>query len=842
MAAVAVQPGRVRPRWNGVGLRWRVVLTSSLVVLVAFLIGARLLHEAAVQKQHDVRHDVEAAAMAASTSFDREVAAASYLLLGLSKAPSLIAGDSRAFYDQLVATPKPEGSWFILWDQDGQVLNTLRPFGTPLPRRSEWPAFEAGWNRLRDRGISVTSRSHSPLGGIHVIAVAVRIDDADGRMKGFLTANIPETRLAALVRDRTVPEGWLTTVFDRNQTPAVITDGSGGASRVMPGALQERLRNTVGASSGTGHDRATDLFFAFQRSGSTDFVTATTVPASLIEAPVAEAKRTITWAGLTLLLAAAAAGFALVRQVGPVEASAAETASRLRLAEARYASLWNDTSESLFVVTVTPDGRFVFEGLNPAHERATGLTFEAVAGKEPEQCLPPKPAAAVMARYRACLERGAPMIYDEVLDLPGGRRYWQTSLAPVRDPETRTIVALIGTARDVTLDREARERVESSQRLLQATLDALSAHIAILDEAGTVIAVNRAWHRFAESRDYATPDHGVGTNYVETCRRAASTDPEADLVARNLDAILASRKQEFRLSYGCGDRFFQMRAARFTYEGTAHVVVAHEDVTELTAARQDVRDIAGRLLSLQEEERQRIAADLHDSTAQHIVAASLGLMGVQAVAGDPQGVERAVALVRTSLDEAQKEVRTLSYLLYPPDLRTRGLAASLRHFVAGFSQRTGLQGTARVTGDIEGVRPDVQRALLRVVQEALGNVHRHAEASKVSVTLRRDAQGLHLRVSDNGKGLPGGQNGLAAPASLGVGIPGMEARIRQFNGTMVIASGLRGTTIRATIPVLDDHGQIQRMVLGPERDRIELSHVFDATLRVSPDGHGEQEG
>jgi two-component system, NarL family, sensor kinase len=555
-----------------------------------------------------------------------------------------------------------------------------------------------------------------------------------------------------------------------------------------------------------------------------------------------DARRQIAWAGLALLLAAGGAGLLVARQVGPVEATALASTRELRLAQARYASLWRDTPESLFVITVTADERFVFEGLNPAHERATGLTIESIAGKTPEECLAPEVAAAVTERYRACLQSGGPMIYDEVLDFPGGRRYWQTSLAPVRDPETGRIVLLVGTARDVTIDREARERIESSQRLLQATLDALSAHIAILDEAGTIIAVNRAWHRFADSRNYATSDHGIGTNYVDTCHLAAPVDPEADVVAHNLASILAGRKQEFRLSYRCDDRFFQMTAARFTYEGNAHVVVAHEDVTELTAARQDVRDIAGRMLSLQEEERQRIAADLHDSTAQHMVAAGLGLMGVQAAAGDPAGTARAIAMVRASLDEAQKEVRTLSYLLYPPDLRAHGLAASLRHFVAGFSQRTGLQGTARVTGDIEGVPPDVQRTLLRVVQEALVNVHRHAEASKVSVTLRRDARGLHLQVSDNGKGLPGGQQGPMAPASLGVGIPGMEARIRQFNGTMGIASNARGTTIRATIPVLKDNGQIHALALGPERDRIELSRLSATDLRVSPDGNGEQEG
>jgi signal transduction histidine kinase len=282
-----------------------------------------------------------------------------------------------------------------------------------------------------------------------------------------------------------------------------------------------------------------------------------------------------------------------------------------------------------------------------------------------------------------------------------------------------------------------------------------------------------------------------------------------------------------------------MTAARFTHEGAAHVVVAHEDVTELTAARQDVRDIAGRLLFLQEEERQRIAVDLHDSTAQHIVAAGLGLMHVEAVADNPDGVRSALGPVRSALDEAHKEIRTLSYLLYPPNLRTNGLAASLRHFVTGFSQRTALEGKARVTGNVDAIPLDLQRAVLRVVQEALVNVHRHAEATKVSVTLRRDGKGLHLRIADNGKGLPGRDT---APISLGVGIPGMEARIRQFTGSMDITSGPRGTTVRASVP-LPVHAEREQMLdLGPEHSRIELPRSSAANLRVSPDGHDENSG
>jgi two-component system, NarL family, sensor kinase len=528
------------------------------------------------------------------------------------------------------------------------------------------------------------------------------------------------------------------------------------------------------------------------------------VPRALANAPVNAALWKIGSAGLALGLTGALAGLMMVRQVGPVETSAALTARRLRVAEARYRSLWLDTPESLFVVTVTESGRFVFEGLNPAHERATGLSFAAIAGKEPEECLPPASAAAVLERYRHCVAAGLPEIYDEVLDLPSGRRIWQTSLSPVRDPDTGRICLLVGTARDVTEDREARARIEQSRKLLQATLDALSAHIAILDGTGAIIAVNRAWHRFAEERGYRTPDHGVGRSYPEACRAGP---PE---IAQGLDRVLGGESRTFRAGYECGERSFQVSMARFSYAGTAHVVVAHEDVTDLRSAQQDVRDIAERLLSLQEEERQRIAGDLHDSTAQHIVAAGLGLMNVSAVAGATPDVEEAIGTVRASLEEAHREIRTLSYLLYPPDLSRHGLAKTLRHFVAGFCRRTGLRGRATVSPAVDRLPVELQRAVLRVVQEALVNVHRHANATKVAVEVRLEEASLRLRVHDNGQGLPAAGGAELTPA-LGVGIPGMQARIRQFGGTLEIDGKGRGTSVRAVIPLDGDYAGSPRV-------------------------------
>jgi PAS domain S-box-containing protein len=799
-AASAAPPG------PAISLRWRVVLTFATAIVTAFVAGSAFLYEEALESRHEIAHRAVAAAAATSGAFDREVAATGYLLQGLSRSPALKSGDLRAFHDQLVETPRPSGAWFVLWDHERQLLNTVRPFGGKTPQRAFGGIGGETWNRIRERRISVTDRP-GPRRPSSAVSVHLRLDGPDGNMVAVLTTAIPVARLNAVVRRDPLPPGWTTTVLDHEGTPIATSDPLAAAPQAIPPELRQRLREVRGPVHFTAFDGTRHAIVAAHRSAETDYMAITSVPTALANAPVDAALSRIGAAGALVLLAGAFAGLFVVRQVAPVEKSAASTARRLRLAEARYASLWYDTSESLFVVQVMEDGRFVFEGLNPAHERATGLTAEMITGMEPEECLSPETAAAVLARYRHVVATGKPEIYDEVLLLPGGRRHWQTSLAPVRDPDTGRICLLVGTARDVTDDREARAQIEHSHRLLQATVDALSAHIAILDGSGTIIAENKAWDRFAGSGGQPVLEHGVGRNYLEICRAAAAAHGCFEGVVGEVEAVLRGGEAMRRTSYEFDGRSFQMCVARFSHSGAAHVVVAHEDITDLRSAQKDVRRIADRLLSLQEEERQRIAADLHDSTAQHIVAAGLALMHVKAVAGDRKRVEEAVGAVRASLDEAQKEIRTLSYLLYPPHLRTNGLAASVRQFVEGFTRRTGLDGTAEVVGDVDRAPIEVQRSILRVVQEALVNVHRHAEAARVHVVLKLDGAGLRLRISDDGKGL-GASLDPSRPVDpprpsppLGVGIPGMEARIRQFGGSLKISTGKEGTTIRALIPL-----------------------------------------
>ena len=227
---------------------------------------------------------------------------------------------------------------------------------------------------------------------------------------------------------------------------------------------------------------------------------------------------------------------------------------------------------------------------------------------------------------------------------------------------------------------------------------------------------------------------------------------------------------------------------------------------KITGVSKIARDISARkkaeherLLALQDEERRRIANELHDSTAQHLAAINLNLMRVRADAEVKAETRDILDEIDGSLGEATKELRAFSYLLYPPDLQKEGLSVTLRRYVEGFGRRTGLKVTVRSCGSVDQLSFPLQQTLLRVVQEALTNVYRHASATRVSVKFRCLGNRLRLVIRDDGQKTEATAGLNGTPYRLGVGIPGMIARMRQFGGNLDIRTGPNGTAVRASV-------------------------------------------
>jgi len=215
--------------------------------------------------------------------------------------------------------------------------------------------------------------------------------------------------------------------------------------------------------------------------------------------------------------------------------------------------------------------------------------------------------------------------------------------------------------------------------------------------------------------------------------------------------------------------------------------------------QREADDLRDRLASLRDDERRRIAQELHDSTAQHLVAAILNLMHLKTKISN--GMLGLVDDILLSLREASTEIRTFSYLLNPPQLESDGLGEVLRQYVPGFERRTGVRTSLRVTPLANELPIEHQHALLRIAQESLGNVHRHARASTVSVSLRCIAGRAHLIVRDDGVGIESVESEyLTERLRLGVGIPAMAARVRQLGGRIDVSGRRKGTTVHVAIP------------------------------------------
>jgi PAS domain S-box-containing protein len=219
------------------------------------------------------------------------------------------------------------------------------------------------------------------------------------------------------------------------------------------------------------------------------------------------------------------------------------------------------------------------------------------------------------------------------------------------------------------------------------------------------------------------------------------------------------------------------------------------DITERKASEAALHKLSGRLLRLQDEERRRLARELHDSTAQLLVGLSMNLSVVNESAGAlAPRAQRALAESRTLVDRCLREIRTVSYLLHPPDLDELGLKCALASYIDGFGRRSGIQVELDVAPDLERLPEEVETALFRIVQEALSNIHRHSGSGTSSIRLVRGPSDVTLEVNDAG-------SGMRNSATPGVGIASMRERVQQLGGGLDIGSANGGTTVRAIIPL-----------------------------------------
>jgi signal transduction histidine kinase len=227
-----------------------------------------------------------------------------------------------------------------------------------------------------------------------------------------------------------------------------------------------------------------------------------------------------------------------------------------------------------------------------------------------------------------------------------------------------------------------------------------------------------------------------------------------------------------------------------------------ERTVELNAANESLRELSARLLQTRDEEQRRIARELHDGVGQLVIAVKINNSAIAKESGVLSTVAtQALEQNEAMLQELHQGIRTISHLLHPPLLDEVGLPVALQWYVDEFSKRSGIKVELECPESLDRTSSELETALFRIVQECLGNVHRHSASATAGVALEVKKGRVRLEISDEGVGIPPGrQQEMKTHGRIGVGLRGIRERISQLGGEMNIESSPKGTTITAELP------------------------------------------
>jgi len=243
---------------------------------------------------------------------------------------------------------------------------------------------------------------------------------------------------------------------------------------------------------------------------------------------------------------------------------------------------------------------------------------------------------------------------------------------------------------------------------------------------------------------------------------------------------------------------------------------------DLHEANQSLGELTARLLELQDDERRRIARELHDSVGQTLAALSMNL---SAVAADIERLTKTATTVADSaalVKDMSGDIRTISHLLHPPLLDEAGLSSALRWYIQGFAERSKIRATLEFPDGFGRLPRELETAIFRIVQECLTNIHRHSGSPAATVRICRSATDVWVEIEDKGKGIsPEKKAEVASSGTVGVGIRGMRERLRQLGGSLEINSeGIgKGTVVVARLPIqCRDSSQVGLATATPASD------------------------
>jgi PAS domain S-box-containing protein len=386
-----------------------------------------------------------------------------------------------------------------------------------------------------------------------------------------------------------------------------------------------------------------------------------------------------------------------------------------------------------------------------------------------------------------------------------GSRFWADVVITALRDENGNLRGFSKVTRDITERKKAEEQLRESEFRFRSITDSASQAIVTSDSHENICS----WNRGAQAMFGYTEQEAMGKPvrlFIPEDYRAAQPSGMEPTLSHGSPLVIGNTIEVHGLRKD-GTRFpAELSLSTWQADEDTFYTAIISDISLRKEAEDSLRQLSALLLRLQDEERRRLARELHDSTAQTLSALSLNLSALEQLAEVklPPRARKALTESLALADEACNEVRTFSYLLHPPLLDEAGLGEALRWYVNGFAQRTRIQvDLAVLPAEFGRLSPDIEIALFRVAQEALTNVYRHSGSSTAGVRLMLDSGEVTLEVWDQGKGLPEGssKHSEPSPATLGVGIRGIRERVRQLGGRMRLGSKQPGAVVEVVLPI-----------------------------------------
>jgi PAS domain S-box-containing protein len=397
------------------------------------------------------------------------------------------------------------------------------------------------------------------------------------------------------------------------------------------------------------------------------------------------------------------------------------------------------------------------------------------------------------------------------------------NLSPIAD-ERGVLIGVVGVSQDLTEHKQAEEAVRRSEELFRTLANSLPNLCFMAHPDGHVFWYNQRFYEYTGT----TPEQITGWGWQ--CLHDPAMLPS--ILARWRTSLETGQpfEMEFPLR-GAGGTFrwflTRIRPVRDSQGKIVRWFGANSDIqeqrevrqaltegqqelekrvqartAELNSATESLRELSGRLLQIQDDERRRIARDLHDSAGQLLAALSMNIDTVRTESDKLSPAAAAAAAENARMvEEITKEIRTISYLLHPPLLDEVGLASALSWYIKGFSERSKIDVTLELPPDFGRLSKEKEISIFRIVQECLTNIHRHSESATAAVRFIQHDNRVQVEIKDAGKGIPvERQRALSAHSGSGVGFRGMRERLRQVGGTLEIESSTNGTIVTATLP------------------------------------------